>query len=72
MKGIESMSVDGDTFVVNLGTANADLPYLMADYHLMIQPDGGFDNPAAGIGSGAYMLVSDEPGVRHLWKKNPN
>jgi len=72
VKGIESMSVDGDTFVVNLGTANADLPYLMADYHLMIQPDGGFDNPAAGIGSGAYMLVSDEPGVRHLWKKNPN
>ena len=72
VKGIESMSVDGDTFVMNLHTANADLPYLMADYHLMIQPDGGFDNPAAGIGSGAYMLVSDEPGVRHLFKKNPN
>ncbi|AUQ71004.1 ABC transporter substrate-binding protein [Phaeobacter inhibens] len=72
MRGIESMKTDGDNFIVELTTPNADLPYLMADYHLMIQPDGGFDNPAAGIGSGAYMLVADEPGVRHMWKKNPN
>ncbi|WP_405110615.1 ABC transporter substrate-binding protein [Phaeobacter sp. BS52] len=72
MRGIESMKADGDNFVVSLTTPNADLPYLMADYHLMIQPDGGFDNPAAGIGSGAYMLEADEPGVRHMWKKNPN
>ncbi len=72
MRGIEGMKVDGDNFIVELGTANADLPYLMADYHLMIQPDGGFDNPAAGVGTGAYMLVADEPGVRHAYKKNPN
>ncbi|ATF17758.1 ABC transporter substrate-binding protein [Phaeobacter gallaeciensis] len=72
MRGIESMKADGDNFIVELTTPNADLPYLMADYHLMIQPDGGFDNPAAGIGSGAYMLEADEPGVRHMWKKNPN
>ncbi|UWR43864.1 ABC transporter substrate-binding protein [Phaeobacter inhibens] len=72
MRGIESMKTDGDNFIVELTTPNADLPYLMADYHLMIQPDGGFDNPAAGIGSGAYMLEADEPGVRHMWKKNPN
>ncbi|MFC4671189.1 ABC transporter substrate-binding protein [Seohaeicola nanhaiensis] len=72
MKGIESMKVDGDNFVVTLTAANADLPYLMADYHLMIQPNGGKDDPGAGIGTGAYMLESNEPGVRHLWKKNPN
>ena len=72
MKGIESMKVEGDVFSVTLTTANADLPYLLADYHLQIQPDGGFDNPSAGIGTGAYMLEVDEPGVRHLWKKNPN
>ncbi|APG47579.1 ABC transporter substrate-binding protein [Phaeobacter porticola] len=72
MRGIESMKADGDNFIVELTTPNADLPYLMADYHLMIQPDGGFDNPAAGIGSGAYMLEANEPGVRHMWKKNPN
>jgi peptide/nickel transport system substrate-binding protein len=72
MKGIESMTVDGDIFSVTLATPNADLPYLMADYHLQIQPDGGFDNPASGIGTGAYVVEVDEPGVRHLFKKNPN
>lgn len=65
MRGIESMSVDGDTLVLNLAQANADLPYLMGDYHLIIQPDGGMDNPAAGIGTGAYKVEVDEPGIRH-------
>ena len=45
MKGIESMQVDGDLVEVTLSTPNADLPFLMADYHLMIQPGGGMDNP---------------------------
>ncbi|MGB7241547.1 MAG: ABC transporter substrate-binding protein [Sulfitobacter sp.] len=72
MKGIEAMKVDGDIFSVTLATPNADLPYLMADYHLQIQPDGGFENPADGVGTGAYSIVADEPGVRHLFKKNPN
>ena len=51
MKGIESMKADGDNFQVTLSEPNADLPYLMADYHLIIQPDGGMDNPGAGIGT---------------------
>ena len=65
MRGIESMSVDGDNFIVNLSTGNADLPYLMADYHLMIQPGGGMDDPGAAIGTGPYTIEFDEPGVRH-------
>ena len=72
MRGITGMKVDGDTVILELDTGNADLPFLLADYHLMIQPDGGFDAPAAGIGTGPYMLVSDEPGVRTMWKRNPN
>jgi peptide/nickel transport system substrate-binding protein len=72
MQGIESMKVDGDIFSVTLATGNADLPYLMADYHLQIQPDGGFDNPAAGIGTGAYTVEVDEPGIRHAFKKFAN
>ncbi|MEO0938015.1 MAG: ABC transporter substrate-binding protein [Pseudomonadota bacterium] len=72
VQGIESMRTDGDTFEVTLGVGNADLPYLMADYHLVIQPDGGFDNPVAAIGTGPYMLVNDEPGVRMNLERNPN
>jgi len=72
MKGIESMKADGDYFQVTLSTTNADLPYLLADYHLVIQPDGGFDDPAAGIGTGAYTVEADEPGVRHRFTKFAN
>ncbi|UWQ14285.1 twin-arginine translocation signal domain-containing protein [Aliiroseovarius sp. M344] len=72
LQGIESMSADGDTFTVNMETASADLPYLLADWHLAVQPDGGFDAPTAGVGTGAYILETDEPGVRHTFKKNPN
>ncbi|MBB3996030.1 peptide/nickel transport system substrate-binding protein [Sulfitobacter undariae] len=69
MRGIAGMKVDGDNFVVELEVANSDLPFLMADYHLIIQPDGGYDNPGAAIGTGPYTLEIDEPGVRHAYKR---
>ena len=72
VQGIESMRVDGDVFELTLGVGNADMPYLMADYHLMIQPGGGMDNPGAGIGTGPYTIEFDEPGVRHGFKRNEN
>ena len=72
VQGIESMSIDGQNVVLDLAQANADLPYLMADYHLMIQPNGGKDAPDAGIGTGAYIVAENEPGVRYVGEKNPN
>jgi peptide/nickel transport system substrate-binding protein len=72
VQGIESMSADGDMVTLKLHTANADLPYLLADYHLLIQPGGGKDDPAAGIGSGPYKVVVNEPGVRHGFEKFAN
>jgi len=65
MRAIESMSADGDVFSLTLTDANADLPYLMADYHLIIQPNGGMDAPDAGVGTGPYKVVVNEPGVRY-------
>ncbi len=72
MRGIESMRAEGDSFIMELKTPNADLPYLLSDYHLAIQPNGGKDDPAAGIGTGPYVLKSVEPGVRFVGEKNPN
>jgi peptide/nickel transport system substrate-binding protein len=69
MRGISDMKVDGDNVIIELETGNADLPYLLADYHLMIQPDGGMDDPTAAIGTGAYTVEFDEPGVRHGFKR---
>ena len=37
----------------------------MADYHLLIQPNGGKDDPNAGISAGPYKVTVNEPGVRY-------
>jgi peptide/nickel transport system substrate-binding protein len=70
--GIEKISADGNTVTVTLKEPNADLPLLLSDYHLIIQPDGGKDAPAAGIGTGPYIVEVTEHGVRYAAKKNPN
>ncbi|MFD1911023.1 ABC transporter substrate-binding protein [Halodurantibacterium flavum] len=72
MQGIEDMAVDGDNVVITLASPNADLPYLLADYHLLVQPKGGAEAPAAGVGTGAYRVVNFEPGVRAVFEKFPD
>jgi peptide/nickel transport system substrate-binding protein len=72
VKGIKNMKADGDTVVLELEGPNADLPYLMTDYHLIIQPGGGKDDPTAAIGTGPYIVKEAEMGVRVIAEKNPN
>ena len=72
VKSITGMKADGGNLVVTLSEGNADLPLLLSDYHLVIQPDGGVGNPNAAIGTGAYKLKSFEAGVRATFEKNPN
>ena len=70
MQGISDIKADGENVVFTLSTGNADLPYLLADYHLIVQPKGGADNVNAGIGTGPYKVKSAEPGVRYVFEKN--
>jgi peptide/nickel transport system substrate-binding protein len=72
MRGIESLKASGNEVVVTLKDANADLPYLMTDYHLIIQPNGGKDNPAEGVSAGPYKVAVDEPGVRYVGERFAN
>ena len=72
MRNITKVDVDGDSIVVELEHANADLPFLMSDFHLMIQPNGGRDKPDAAIGTNVYKLVEAEPGVRFAFERNPD
>jgi peptide/nickel transport system substrate-binding protein len=55
---------------ISLKEANVDLPYLMSDYHLIIQPEG--DKGDSGIGTGPYVIEKADPGVRYQSKRNPN
>lgn len=72
MRGIKGMKADGDNVIIELDSGNADLPYLMADYHLIIQPGGGKDAPDAAIGTGPYIMKEIDMGVRFTAEKNPN
>lgn len=71
---ITDIKADGkNTVVITLGNGNADLPYLISDYHLTIMPavDGGVDWQS-GVGTGGYIIDEYEPGVRFTAKRNPN
>ncbi len=53
-----------------LEAGNADFPYLMSDYHLLMYPAGQIEEAIAkGIGTGLYQVTSFEPGVRMTAKR---
>lgn len=70
---VENMKADGNAVIFTLAEGNADFPYIVSDYHLLILPskDGEID-PTAGIGTGPYKLEAFEAGVRTLGSRNPN
>jgi len=70
LSGIERIEERAGDMVVTLKEANADLPLVLTDYHLQIQPGGGVDKPAAAIGTGPYKMVTFEPGVRAVLERN--
>jgi len=74
LTAVTDIKKDGDdTVVFELEAGNADFPYIVSDYHLMIMPskDGAVD-ALGGVGTGAYAIESFEPGVRAFGKRNPN
>ncbi|MCC9624727.1 ABC transporter substrate-binding protein [Thalassospira sp. MA62] len=72
LKSIQNIENQGGDLVLTLSEGNADLPLLLSDYHLVVQPGGGFDNPNAGIGTGPFKIDNFEPGVRGTFVKNEN
>ena len=55
-------------FVLEAG--NADFPYLMSDYHILMYPAGQIEDAIAqGIGTGLYQVVSFDPGVRMVARR---
>ncbi|SEF70460.1 peptide/nickel transport system substrate-binding protein [Jhaorihella thermophila] len=74
LTAVTDIRADGDdTVVFELSAPNADFPYIVSDYHLIILPskDGKVD-PLAGIGTGGYVIQTFEPGVKVIGTRNPN
>jgi peptide/nickel transport system substrate-binding protein len=64
---------DKNTVVFELAAGDADFPYKLSErvFAIMPQKDGKPDWQS-GVGAGAYMLQSFEPGVQATLKRNPN
>ncbi|EIC85062.1 ABC transporter substrate-binding protein [Serratia sp. M24T3] len=72
LASITDIKKQGDNQVlVTLASGNADLPYLMADYHLLVVPEG-FTDWLHPIGTGGFIFDQYQPGVRSYFKRNPN
>ncbi len=55
---------------MKLKSGNADFPFLVSDYHIIIYPAGMIEEAIAkGIGTGPYRVVSFDPGVRTVAKR---
>lgn len=73
LEPVKDIRADGSNVIFELESANADFPFLMSDYHLLILPsEGGKIDPVSGIGTGPYMIDKFEAGVRTTAKRNPN
>ena len=64
---------DKETVVFTLSSGNADFPIVLASSRFPIAPAGSMDAEwEKGIGTGPFMLVEWEPGVRAATMRNPN
>jgi peptide/nickel transport system substrate-binding protein len=72
LKSVRDVATEGsDAVVFTLDAANVDFPYILADYHFVIVPDGT-QNFSEGMGTGGYVLEDFRPGVSTRVRRNPN
>lgn len=71
LKTISDIKSDGPyTLVITLSEPNVTLPSTLTQINLIAQPKDG--DPAAGIGTGPYILEKAEPGKRYTFRRNPD
>ncbi|MEM1160757.1 MAG: ABC transporter substrate-binding protein [Pseudomonadota bacterium] len=69
----EMKKLDSHQVQFTLAAGNADFPYLLSDYHILIHPAGMIEESIEkGIGTGGYKVESFEPGVRMVGSKYEN
>jgi peptide/nickel transport system substrate-binding protein len=70
MKAISDIKkLDKNQIQITLESADADLPYVLSDYHLVMVPNG-YSDWTKLIGTGAFTVETFDPGVRVSLKRN--
>jgi len=74
VSAISEMKKMGDHQIqFTLAAGNADFPFLMSDYHILMYPAGMIEEAIAkGIGTGMYKVESFDPGVRAVLSRVDN
>ena len=76
LSAVAGVKADGDNRVIfELSSGNADFPYIVSDYHIMIMPsngEGAIDDPNSPVGTGGYIIEKNNPGTSTSFKRNPN
>jgi peptide/nickel transport system substrate-binding protein len=74
LETVTDVKADGpETVIFTLNSGNADFPYIMSDYHLVIMPSAdGKADWESGVRTGAFVLENFQPGVSAKLKRNPN
>ena len=67
----EVKKVDSHQVLISLESPDAELPYVLSDYHLWVVPDG-FSDWKSPIGTGGYLLKEFQPGVRSTLERRPD
>ncbi len=72
MKVVQDVKkLDQNQIQVTLSAPDADFPYTLTDYHLLMVPNG-FKDWAQPVGTGPFTLEKFDPGVRIVLKKRPD
>jgi peptide/nickel transport system substrate-binding protein len=66
----EMKKLSANQLQITLSAGNADLPFVLSDYHLIIVPNGTTDFSKPD-GTGAFTLAEWQPGVRIVAKRKP-
>ncbi len=71
---VKEIKADDDhTLVIKMAGGNADLPYLMSDYHLVMMPsDGEGKVDISGVGTGPYKIDKHDAGVSSTMSRHAN
>jgi peptide/nickel transport system substrate-binding protein len=70
---VEMKKMNAHQLQLVLKAGNADFPFLLSDYHILMYPADDIEGAIAkGIGTGGYSMVSHDPGVRTVAKKYAN
>lgn len=73
MADIDEIKADGpDHLTITMKSPNADIPFLMSEYHFVVLQEGAKEFPKDAVGTSAWKVKEFEPGIGAVFERHPN